>query len=49
MSPLLSLSTRAAAAVHVGLVERVVTVYRILVSGGGREVRLLLAKNSQFG
>ena len=26
---------RAAAAVHVGLVERVATVYRILVSGGG--------------
>ena len=34
---------------HVGLVERVATVYRILVSGGGREVRGLLAKNTQFG
>ena len=34
---------------HVGLVERVATVYRILVSGGGRQVRGLLAKTARLG
>ena len=43
-----SSSAYAAVVEHVGLVERVVTVYRILVSGGGRQVRRLLAQNSQF-